>query len=259
MADLAAYKDFIPIVADCSAIESIKGEMKKSVDVFIHLAWSGISSNAFKSSQLESEIHNIENSLRVIEFAKSVGVGKFVFVSSNYEFMEADSNPCINPNTYGLSKQFARRLCESYAAGNSLPMVSAFLANTYGVGDVSGKAVNFFIRKLLTGQSLDLVLGNRRSDWMYIGETVRGLAYVADFCIKPTYIGHKEISTFQQKLETMKAVLGSSSELRFGKFQDKANVNYESLEEMTIDQKAIECISFEESIKRTAEWNRQFI
>ena len=93
---------------------------------------------------------------------------------------------------------------------------------------------------------------------MYISDTVSGIIAVSEspYSFKQYYVGHRNISTFKEKLIAMKDILHSKSELKFGEYKDETFVNYTDFDlDALYNDTGFECKSnFRESILKTAEW-----
>lgn len=253
------YGDFIPVVADFSKYDKLSEMITdKDIDVFYHFAWAGkLGGQDLYDYKLQ--ISNTLAACKSCEFACSINVKRFVFISSSYQFMVDNKTNSTNSNIYGIEKNSAQLLCKAICYTHNAEFIGAILTNTYGNGDYSKKAVNTFIRKLLNNENLDLITGEYQNDWMYIDETVRGLIYVGctQYEKEEIYIGHSDISTFKEKLIIMKKVLNSESELNFGCYQDNAHVDYKKLIPICINQAEIKMQNFEEYINLTAKWIKQ--
>lgn len=101
-------------------------------------------------------------------------------------------------------------------------------------------------------------MGDKCNDWVYISDTVSGIIAVSEspYSFKQYYVGHRNISTFKEKLIAMKDILHSKSELKFGEYKDETFVNYTDFDlDALYNDTGFECKSnFRESILKTAEW-----
>jgi nucleoside-diphosphate-sugar epimerase len=118
--------------------------------------------------------------------------------------------------------------------------------------------VNTFIRALAADKHLRLVKGDYKNDWMFIDDAVAGIVSVG--CSKSSftdyYIGHREISTFKDKLLEMKEALNSNSELLFGEYPENTHIDYSMFDVNKLyNDTGFECkADFKESIIKTANW-----
>ena len=232
--------------------------LPSNADFFVHFAWAGGLTSAL--SNYAVQLKNVNAACLAAEEATKLKVKNFIFISSNYQFMELNCNPSVNPNMYGIAKQTAQKMCESICYSSGMHFTSAILGNTFGPGDYSKKAVNSFIRSLVANEDLNLVVGDKPNDWMYIDETVNGLIAIMEenlSNLRAVYIGHKEISLFKDKLFEMKKILDSKSVLHFGAYPENSHVNYGRTTNICINQDYLKSKDFGSYILKTAEWIHQ--
>ncbi|MBQ8614539.1 MAG: NAD(P)-dependent oxidoreductase [Ruminiclostridium sp.] len=252
-------KNFIPVCIDLKK-DSLSDLIKENVDVLFYLCWGGSLSGEDLYNE-ELQLVNVSTAVKVCKDASSY-CKHFIFGSSSYEFMKSANNVDINTNVYGISKGVASKMCASVSLRNKMDFNKAILTNTYGKGDRSRKAVNTLIYKLLKGQQLELVEGEKPNDWVYIEDTVRGLIdiYEKGKSYKDYYIGHQNITTFKEKITIMRDLLSPKATLNFGTFEDSNYVDYNLVNLVSLyEDTGFECeVSFEDGIKKTAEWVRDF-
>ncbi len=251
------YKNFTPIVADFSIYNTLdKLISDRQFDLFIHLAWAGsFGGEDYYNYKLHNK--NIDAVCEACEISAKLLVKRFVFCGSSYQSMISDS--AVFPvNYYGIIKRAAADYCMAMCGKNGVECNIAILTNTYGVGDTSQKAVNTFLKKLMNNEDLFLIVGDKCNDWVYISDTVSGIIAVSEspYSFKQYYVGHRNISTFKEKLIAMKDILHSKSELKFGEYKDETFVNYTDFDlDALYNDTGFECKSnFRESILKTAEW-----
>lgn len=256
---LKQYQDenFIPVVADFSQYSNLDRLIEqRGFDCFIHTAWVGSFGGAdYYNYTLHNQ--NITPTCIACEKAYELGVKRFVFCGSSYQNMISEQS--VYPvNYYGIVKKASVDYCMAICNKNKMECNIAILTNTFGPGDISRKAVNTFIHKLLNNEELNLVPGNRPNDWVFVDDTAAGIIAAAEapYSGKKYYVGHKHISTFKEKLIEMKAVLKSGSELKFGTFIDNSFVDYSVFDANELyNDTGFECkTDFGESILKTAEW-----
>ena len=243
---------FVPVVADLSAVH-LSGLISEDIDVMYYLSWGGqLGGEDLYDARLQ--MNNVSVAAESCEDACHFSK-KFIFASSSYEAMKSESHPEYPFNVYGIAKRAAADLCASIAARNGMGYSKAILTNTYGVGDRSKKAVNTIILAMLNGLPLKLVKGNRPNDWVYIDDTVRGLVKIHENgkSYETYYLGHKEISTFKEKILEMGSVLCPGREFIFGEMIEETYVDYgEIMRSANIEFGAVS--DFKESILKTADW-----
>src|SRR5205085_10267515 len=110
----------------------------------------------------DSEV-NVLGTLRVLETARALGVGKVVHSSSAGIFGELKNLPIredhpVEPDSpYGASKLAGEKLCLAYAKLYDLEAVALRYFNVYGPNqryDAYGNVIPIFAHRLLRGDSI---------------------------------------------------------------------------------------------------------
>lgn len=246
------------LVGDLSDPEAFCSEITDDIDIVYHLAWSGISSAAYKDIYAQKQ--NFDISVNAVELAKKVKAKKFVFVGSNQEYVVGKNSiddKIVNASIYGVCKLCCRQLCQVLAKDRMMFNSTAF-TNVFGVGDGSKRTANLFIHKMLCGEPIDLIEGNNLYDWTYVDDAVDGLISVG-FCGIPGkqyYIGNRVLRTFKEIITEVSSIVNPDVVLNFGKYIDTTYTDYSKfdLDELYNDT-GFECkTDFRESILKTAEW-----
>lgn len=226
----------------------------QGLDAFVHFAWSGGLTTSL--SDFDIQIENVKYACLAAQEAKTAGVKEFMLISSNYQYMVWNSDDSMNASIYGIAKQTAEKMCSAVLFKSDTRFRTAVLGNTFGPGDHSRKAVNTFVRKLLADEDLQLVEGSGKNDWMFIDETVNGIMALLQHQDDrdKVYVGHRDISSFRDKLVAMKKILKSKSRLLFGSYPDLSHVDYSKVEDFCIDSTYLDSCPFEQAILKTAEW-----
>lgn len=246
---------FIPICADLLR-DDLTELIPERADIVFNLALLG----TMKGPDLNDTDLQINNIAAAVRFFKQVApiCGRFIFISSSYEFMRSEEQPDLSLCIYGIAKRAAAEMCASMAYRGHIGFVKVILTNTFGPGDRSDKAVNTLVRSMLDRKPLRLVEGKRENDWVFIDDTVNGLVAAAekgsDF--KDYYIGHREITTFREKITAMRDTLCPAMELPFGTMPENTYVDYSAIDlDALYRDTGFECAAdFKESIMRTADW-----
>ncbi len=255
--------NIIPIVGDLNDWEMIARQIDASeeIDVFYHLAWGGISSAAYKDIEIQKE--NITMSINSAKLAKSLGCKKFVFAGTNQEYLMSQSlldNTVTNASVYGICKMCARNICQVMLK-DVMKFNSTAFTNVFGVGDFSKRTANFFISKLMSGESLNLIEGNNKYDWIYIDDAVEGLIEVGNKGIngKQYYIGSRVIPTFKEILIKVRDIIFPEAILNFGAYNDNTYTDYSKFDlDALYNDTGFECkADFKESILKTAKWVKE--
>ncbi len=249
-----ASERFIPIEANLPKTK-LSDYITDSVDVLFYLSWGG-SLGGKDLYDVNLQMNNVAVAATVCEDAARF-VKRFIFASSSYEAMKNERRPQHPFNIYGIAKRAAADICASVCVRTGMEYNKVILTNTYGVGDRSKKAVNTIITAMLNESSLKLVKGDKPNDWMYIDDTVSGLAAAAErgVSFETYYIGHKEISTFKEKILSMGETLCPKRTFTFGEMSEETYIDYNEIRRGSNDDFTFECTAdFKESIIKTANW-----
>lgn len=247
-------EQFIPVVADLSE-KRLSDLIARDVDVFYYLSWGGTLGGK-DLYDVRLQMDNAAVAAAVCEDAAQFAK-RFIFVSSSYESMKNEHHPQYPFNVYGIAKHAAADICASVCMRAGVEYNKVILTNTYGVGDRSKKAVNTIITAMLSGSALKLVQGDRPNDWMYIDDTVSGLvaAYERGVPFESYYLGHKEITTFREKILAMGQALCAERTFAFGEMPEETFIDYEELRCAVSEKLMLErADDFQESIQKTAAW-----
>ena len=249
---LSKDKNFVPVAIDLTC-EALSNKIPERADVMFYLSWGG-SLGGKDLYDVELQTNNIKTAAKVCEDVSNI-CKRFVFISSSYEHMKSYDTKDFPINIYGIAKRAAGDICAQISSQNGMEYVKTVLTNTYGVGDRSQKAVNTIINAMQNSLPLKLVEGNNPNDWVYINDTVKGLIHIAEQCesFREYYIGHKNISTFKDKIHDMGAVICPQRRFTFGEMPENTYIDYACLKEKIPE--GFECQSdFKESIMKTANW-----
>jgi nucleoside-diphosphate-sugar epimerase len=251
--------NFIPIIADFEMYNRLHEIITdRDFDVVYYLAWNGTSTNSYNDYGIQ--LINIKAVCDIVTSLAFLRCNRFIFCTSNYQrgVVNDDSVGVFNPIIYGIIKRAASDLIKAIAYQNNISWMSLIFPNVYGPGDKLNTAVLFFIKNLIAGKPLNLISGVYPDDWMFIDDLVEGILRAAQSkreCVD-YYIGHRNITTFKEKLLSMKEILYSSSELNFGAYPEKYHVDYNSfdLDALFRNTGYESKTDFKESLIKTAEW-----
>lgn len=255
MRALEARAGFLPLTVDLGS-ERLSERIDAPVDALFYLSWGG----TLQGRDLYDVGLQMRNAMIAAGACEDAAkyCKRFLFISSSYEFMKDRERTTVPVNIYGIAKGAAARLCASIALRGGMEFNKLILTNTYGVGDRSEKAVNTIIRRMLAGEELTLVAGDNPNDWVYIEDTVRGLIAAAERgeAFRDYYIGHREITTFQEKIGEMRDLLRPEMELHFGGMPERTWVDYSELDlDALYRDTGFACeVDFREGILKTAAW-----
>lgn len=171
------------VVADIRETE-LMAELMNRVEVVFHLACLGVR-HSIHSPQENHEV-NATATLNLLSIAKSVGVKRFVYVSSSEVYGTArwvpmtEEHPTIPLTVYGASKLAGECYTRAFYETYNYPTVIVKPFNAYGPrchheGD-SGEVIPKFLLRCITGKPMIIFGdGTQTRDFTYVDDTARGI------------------------------------------------------------------------------------
>ncbi len=239
---------------------------EESPEVFFHLAWGGYAARGPEGT--DTQLASVVGSVAALRCAHAVGCSRFVGAGSIHEIEGlvdlGRETPSGTPmNKYKAAKLAAHHLCKVEASELDIDFLWPKITNAYGPGEVSSRLVNTMIRKLLTGESPDLTDGRQPYTFVYATDVVRALRLIAERGrpFADYVIGAEEVAPLRTWLERVGAVVAPDVELGFGRMAGGVCLAQTELytESLFSDTGFRTEVSFEEGIRRTAEWMRESI
>lgn len=237
----------------------------RDIDAIFHIAWQGISDMDARNQDIQ--IQNLKSTLELIDACHDMGVKTFVGCGSMHEaegLVEMTEDKVVSNLgfMYKSAKTAAHWMgkakCGSYGIRFFWPLI-----NTYGEEEKSARLINTIIRKVFAGETPALSAGNQYYDFVHVSDVAHALYLIADKGIDGTNytIGSGDAKQLKDFLKVVGEVVnemnGSNIPLGFG--QITSNVISLPLETFDITKLKEDTgfeisISFEEGIRRTAEW-----
>lgn len=253
-----AGKAYISLVSYDPSDPSIAPALPLDADVFVHLAWDGISDGNYKNVQVQLDSLNM--TVEMLQLALARRCKKFILAGTNQSYLK-DTNPVDGRESYcsvyGAFKLACRDIGRALAFGR-MQFCTASYTNVFGVGDTSHRTANLFIDKIRRGIALDLIEGTNLYDWIYIDDATAGLAAVAEKGVnnRDYYIGSRTLRTFRAILTEVRDILNPEAALNWGTYQDTSYTDYSKIDlDALYRDTGFECsCDFRESILKTAEW-----
>lgn len=230
-------------------------------DIMFFLAWDGTSGD--KRGSIDVQLENVKLTCHAVQCAADLRCKKFIYAGSIMEYeaisyLNQDESVPGRNYIYNVSKLAADYYGKILANELKVEYCNALISNIYGPGEISQRFVVTMCKKIVKDEKLELTEGQQLYDFIYIEDAVSALEIVGmkgkNNCTY--YIGNKEQYPLKSFIIRMKEVLNSNSELLFGavaytgvslKYNE---FNTSALYELGFENK----ITFEEGIKRTAEW-----
>jgi nucleoside-diphosphate-sugar epimerase len=158
--------------------------------IVYHLAAHFANQNSVDHPEVDLMVNGM-GTLKVLQYARQVGVERFIYASSGCGIYGSDSkipfeehDISIKLHTpYQVTKMLGELYTNYFHNLYALPIVNARFFNSYGPGEVPGKYRNVipnFFYWSLNQQPLPITgTGNETRDFTYVGDIVRGLLAMA--------------------------------------------------------------------------------
>ena len=171
------------VVADVRD-ESWMGKILQGVSKIFHLACMGVR-HSIHSPQENHEV-NATATLKLLEAAREVGVGRFVYISSSEvygttrKFPQCEEAPTFPRTVYGASKLAGECYARAFHQTYDYPTVVVRPFNTYGPrchheGDC-GEVIPKFMLRCMAGRPMVIFGdGSQTRDFTYVSDTASGI------------------------------------------------------------------------------------
>ncbi|PIU15333.1 hypothetical protein COT20_01810 [bacterium (Candidatus Gribaldobacteria) CG08_land_8_20_14_0_20_39_15] len=150
---------------------------RRVFDTVFHLA-------AYLPSKSEEEYYNVRKGFLInglgtynlLMASRKQGVSKFIYSSSASVFNRLSHKISVKEkeiacceNVYGITKLAGENLCEFFRKKYGLKTVCLRYASVYGPGEKNQGVIQFFLKRALAGETLEVFLGGERTqDFIYV-------------------------------------------------------------------------------------------
>jgi nucleoside-diphosphate-sugar epimerase len=231
------------------------------VEVVFHLAAEGVTPSADTHAVVES---NVVGTLRLLEFARAVGVERFVYAGSCFEYgagtnLREDALPQPSSD-YAASKSAAWLLV--HAGSYELPVVSIRPFTVYGPYEAAYRLVPSTILRALEDAPIELTEGEQTRDFVYVEDVVEAFRAAAERedVVGRTFNACTGIETSVRSLAGLVVEsTRSASELRFGALPYRDDELWRLSGDPEVAARELGWVAstpLAEGVRRTAEWFR---
>lgn len=237
----------------------------RDIDVFFHLAWSGVSGR--ERADYSLQLDNAKYTCDAVKTAAEMGIKRFVGSGSiaqyNCSAFFGDSDITLDPiSCYASAKNAAQHMSKAVANSMGVEFVWCFISNIYGVGDRSTNFINRTCKKMLNGERASFTLGEQNYDFVYITDTITGIRLCGECGLSnhSYYIGSGNPRKLKEFIKIIRNTIDPEIPLYLGEipFNGKS-VPIERFEcaELMKDTGYMPKISFEEGIRKTVMWLKE--
>lgn len=151
-------------------VEELNVEGPKSVDAFIHLAWSGTIGNGRNDMELQTK--NIQCTLSAVRLAHRMGCKVFLGAGSQAEYgrvegyLNADT-PTFPETGYGMAKLCAGQMSRVFCEQLGIEHIWVRVLSIYGPCDGENTMVTSAIRGFLNGEETSFTAGEQKWDYLF--------------------------------------------------------------------------------------------
>ncbi len=168
---------------------------------------------------------NVTGTQNLLEAARKLEVGQFVFASSssvyglNPRVPWREDDPGIEPiSPYAATKLSCEHLGRVYSRLYGIRFVALRFFTVYGPGQRPDLAITKFARCILNGEELPFFGdGSTRRDYTFIADTVAGVRAALDYTGNPFEIinlGNNKTVSLAELIEALETALGRSARLK---------------------------------------------
>lgn len=232
----------------------------EEIDVFYHLAWAGVTSA--QKNDIQIQLENINFSIKMLEYAKRIGVKRFIGTGTvaEYAFSEKviEAN-CVRqtPNDiYAAAKTSTYYILGTYARMLEIPFNWVVLSSTFGEGRRNDNIITYTIIMLLHGEKPQYGELTQMWDFIYVGEAVRALCLIGEKGhFEKTYgIGSGDYRQLKDFIFEIRDIINPDLELGIGmlpSLSGRALSSCVNIYELVKDTGFKPMVTFEEGIRRT--------
>ena len=159
-----------------------------AVDIILHAGANPSAADSL-NNPTASVMDNVLGTLNLLEYARRVGVERFVYYSSGEVYgpvpigHDSQVTDAYNSNSpYAASKAAGEELCLAYANSFGVPVSVIHINNTFGPRCQPNRLPVIVINKIINNQTLDLqvgannTIGGRR--WFYAGDVASHTRFI---------------------------------------------------------------------------------
>lgn len=250
----------------CEEALFASGLLEQTQDAFFHLGWDGTFGDSRNNMDLQN--NNIHYTLEAVRLAKRLGCQVFVGAGSQAEYgrtkekLSADT-PVFPENGYGIAKLAAGQMSRILCKNLGIQHIWARILSIYGPFDLERTMVMSAISRFAAKEVAEFSKAEQLWDYLYVKDAARALYLIAehgrDGAIYP--IGSGRTQQLKEYIFTIWDKMDREGQISLGAIPySKNQVMYlcADISELTKDTGFVPEYTFEEGIKETVRWYREF-
>lgn len=204
-------------------------------DAFIHLAWAGALAGQRDNQELQEE--NVCFSLECVKLSKKMGCQLYVDAGSQAEYgivpgVITEETPCNPFSAYGKAKLEMYHQSRELTQELGLKYIHLRILSVYGENDHPDTLIMSSLRKLKANEPIEMRSGGQKWNYVYVKDASRQIGELAlnamadvQFGSEIYNIASEDTRVLKEFIVKMKEICGSQSELNFGGYDPKKDVN----------------------------------
>ena len=163
-------------------VDALRAAGGEGADAVVHLAARGGVRPSIREPLLYSQV-NLDGTVAVLEAARALGIGRFVFASSSSVYGNRETVPFAESDAveqpispYAATKRAGELLCHAWRHMYGTSVVCLRFFTVYGPRQRPDLAIHAFARKMAAGEPIPLFGdGSSQRDYTYVDDTVQGV------------------------------------------------------------------------------------
>lgn len=204
-------------------------------DVFIHFAWAGALAGQRDNQELQEG--NVRFSLECVKLSKRMGCQLYVDAGSQAEYgivpgVITEETPCNPFSAYGKAKLEMYHKSRELTQELGLKYIHLRILSVYGENDHPNTLIMSSLRKLKANEPIEMRSGGQKWNYVYVKDASRQIGELAlnamadvQFGSEIYNIASEDTRVLKEFIVKMKEICGSQSELHFGGYDPKKDVN----------------------------------
>lgn len=244
----------------------LRMQLSHDYDVFYHFAWDGTYGES--RQDMRRQALNAVYTVDAVCLASSLGCSVFIGAGSQSEFGHVEGilhpyMPCNPDNGYGIAKLAAGQLSRLECKKLGIKHIWCRILSLYGPYDGEQTMVRSTVRKLLAGERPQCTKGDQIWDYIYSKDAARAFRLVAEKgCDGKIYcFGTGKTRLLRDYIYAIRNAIDPALEVGIGERDYYPNqvMHLEAdISNLTADTGFVPQYSFEEGIRETVQWEREY-